>query len=58
MKLVVTQWYEAFDKNDPSLLDRILDENSVDVPAAPSSQPGPKGRRNAFSKSSRQASPI
>ena len=33
----VMQWYEAFDKNDPSLLDRILDENWVDIPAAPSS---------------------
>jgi hypothetical protein len=53
----VTQWYEAFDKHDPSLLDRILDENWVDIPAAPASLRVLRVR-NAFSKSSRQASPI
>jgi len=41
----VTQWYEAFDKHDPSLLDRILDENWVDIPAAPGQPPGPEGAK-------------
>jgi steroid delta-isomerase-like uncharacterized protein len=41
----VTQWYEAFDKHDPSLLDRILDENWVDIPAAPGQPPDPEGAK-------------
>lgn len=40
-----TLWYEAFSKNDPLLLDRILDENWVDIPAAPAQPPGPKGAK-------------
>lgn len=41
----VTQWYEAFDKHVPALLDRILDENWVDIPAAPGQPPGPEGAK-------------
>jgi steroid delta-isomerase-like uncharacterized protein len=41
----VTLWYDAFSKNDPLLLDRILDENWVDIPAAPTQPPGPKGAK-------------
>ncbi len=41
----VTLWYEAFDKHDPSLIDRILDENWVDIPAAPGQPPGSEGAK-------------
>ena len=39
----VTLWYEAFSKNDPALLDRILGENWVDIPGPPGAAPGPEG---------------
>ncbi len=42
----VTLWYEAFNKKDPSLLDRILSENWVDIPAAPGQAPGPPGAKS------------
>jgi steroid delta-isomerase-like uncharacterized protein len=41
----VTLWYEAFSRNDPLLLDKILAENWVDIPAAPTQPPGPKGAK-------------
>lgn len=41
----VTLWYAAFDKHDPSLIDKILDKNWVDVPAAPGQPPGPEGAK-------------
>ena len=34
-KTDVILWYEAFNKNDPKLLDRILSQNWVDIPAPP-----------------------
>jgi steroid delta-isomerase-like uncharacterized protein len=39
----VALWYEAFSKNDPAILDRILSENWVDIPAPPDMPPGPAG---------------
>lgn len=41
----VTLWYAAFDKHDPSLIDKILDKNWVDIPAAPGQPPGPEGAK-------------
>jgi steroid delta-isomerase-like uncharacterized protein len=39
----VTLWYEAFTKKDPALVDRILHETWVDIPAAPGTPAGPAG---------------
>src|SRR2546430_11516865 len=41
----VALWYEAFHKNDPSLLDRILAPQWVDIPPAPRQPPGPQGAK-------------
>jgi steroid delta-isomerase-like uncharacterized protein len=41
----VVLWYEAFNKKDPALLDRILGENWVDIPAAPNQPAGPEGAK-------------
>jgi len=39
----VTLWYEAFNTKDPTLLDRILSEHWVAIPAAPDQPAGPAG---------------
>jgi len=36
----VTLWYEAFTKKDPTLLDKILHDDWVDIPAAPGQAAG------------------
>jgi steroid delta-isomerase-like uncharacterized protein len=41
----VVLWYEAFNQKDPALLDRILSESWVDIPAAPDQRPGPEGAK-------------
>jgi steroid delta-isomerase-like uncharacterized protein len=41
----VTLWYEAFNRNDPALLDRILSERWVDIPPAPGQPAGPEGAK-------------
>jgi hypothetical protein len=41
-KSLSMQWCEAFDKHDPSVLDRSLDENWVDVPTAHDQAPRPE----------------
>jgi len=41
----VTLWYEAFDKNDPALLDEILSKEWVDIPAPPGQPAGPAGAK-------------
>ncbi|EEF60072.1 ester cyclase [Pedosphaera parvula] len=41
----VTIWYEAFNKNDSTLLDKILSENWVDIPPAPGQPSGPAGAK-------------
>jgi steroid delta-isomerase-like uncharacterized protein len=41
----VTLWYEAFNTKDPALLDRILSEHWVDIPAAPGQPPGRDGAK-------------
>ncbi len=44
----VTLWYEAFNKKDPSLIDKILSETWVDIPAAPGQPTGPQGVKEAL----------
>ena len=41
----VTLWYEAFTKKDPALLDRILGQHWVDIPAPPDQPAGPAGAK-------------
>ncbi|MGH9723100.1 MAG: ester cyclase [Bryobacteraceae bacterium] len=41
----VPLFYEAFNRNDPALLVRILDERWVDIPPAPGQPPGPEGAK-------------
>ncbi|BBE73568.1 ester cyclase [Oharaeibacter diazotrophicus] len=36
-------FYETFNQNDPSLLDRIIAEDWVHIPAAPGEEPGREG---------------
>src|SRR5919106_1709694 len=43
-------WYDAFHKNDPSLLDRILAEQWVDIPPAPGQPPGPQGAKQILTE--------
>jgi steroid delta-isomerase-like uncharacterized protein len=45
---IVTLWYEAFDKKDPALIDKIIDENWVDIPSPAGTPPGPEALRNTF----------
>src|SRR5437016_6957257 len=42
-KRTASLWYQAFSTKDAALLDRILDPNWVDIPAAPDQPPGPEG---------------
>lgn len=46
----VALWYEAFHKNDPSLLDRILSQQWVDIPAALGQPPGPQGAKEILTE--------
>jgi predicted ester cyclase len=41
----VELWYAAFDKNDSSLIDRILSEDWTDIPAGANQAPGPAGAK-------------
>src|SRR5436190_474209 len=41
----VRPWYEAFDRNDPALLDAILSKDWQDIPAAPGQPAGPAGAK-------------
>ena len=42
----VTIWYDAFNTKDPRLVDRILSEDWVDIPAAPGQPPGREGMKH------------
>lgn len=44
----VTLWYDAFHRNDPSLLDRILAEHWVEIPPLPGQVPGPQGAKQVL----------
>jgi len=46
----VTPWYEAFDNNDPALLDTILSKEWVDIPAAPGQPAGPAGGKHILAE--------
>ncbi len=46
----ITLWYEAFNKKDPTLLDKILSEDWVDIPSAPGQSAGPEGIKHAFAQ--------
>ena len=50
----VTLWYEAFNTKDPTLLDRILSEHWVDIPAAPGQPPGRDGAKPCSPSSPRR----
>jgi steroid delta-isomerase-like uncharacterized protein len=41
-------WYNAFNENAPALLDRVLDKNWVDIPAAPGAPDGPEGDKRTL----------
>jgi steroid delta-isomerase-like uncharacterized protein len=46
----VALWYQAFDRNDPALLDRILSETWVEVPPAPGQPAGPDGAKQILAQ--------
>jgi len=49
-KKTVTLWYQAFDKNDPKLLDKVLSKTWVDIPPAPNQPPGPAGAKQILTE--------
>jgi len=50
----VALWYQAFDRNDPALLDRILSETWVEFPPAPGQPAGPDARSRSSPSSERR----
>lgn len=44
----VSLWYEAFNEKDPALIDEILSENWVDIPAAPGQPTGREGAKHVL----------
>ena len=44
-KKIAALWYEAFDKKNPEILDRILAKDWTDIPPAPNQPAGPKGAK-------------
>ena len=49
-KDAVSLWYEAFNTKDPTLLDRILAEDWVDIPAAPGQPAEPAGAKHILAE--------
>jgi steroid delta-isomerase-like uncharacterized protein len=49
-KKIVTLFYQAFDKNDPALLDKVLSDGWIDIPPAPKQPPGPAGAKQILSE--------
>ena len=49
-KKTVTLWYQAFDKNDPELLDKVLSDGWIDIPPAPNQPPGPAGAKQILAE--------
>ena len=47
---LVTLWYDAFDKNDPKLLDAVLSADWVDIPPAPNQPAGPPGAKQILTE--------
>ncbi len=46
----VALWYEAFNRKDPALLDKILSATWVDIPPAPSQPAGPEGAKQILTE--------
>jgi len=44
----VVLWYDAFSKNDPALLDRIIGDDWVDIPSAPGLPKGPRAAKDTL----------
>jgi len=44
-KKTAALWYEAFEKKDPEILDRILAKDWVDIPPTPNQPAGPAGAK-------------
>jgi steroid delta-isomerase-like uncharacterized protein len=42
-------WYDAFDGNKPTLLDKIIDQTWVDIPSPPSDLTGPAAAKQLLS---------
>jgi steroid delta-isomerase-like uncharacterized protein len=49
-KSLVMLWYQAFDKHDPALLDKVLSETWVDIPPAPNQPLGPAGAKQILAE--------
>jgi steroid delta-isomerase-like uncharacterized protein len=45
-----TLWYEAFNRNDPALLDQVLSKTWVDIPPAPGQPSGPEGAKQILTE--------
>ena len=50
LKEDVRLFYEAFNRNDPALLDKILSKSWVDIPPAPNQPAGPEGAKQILSE--------
>jgi steroid delta-isomerase-like uncharacterized protein len=46
----VSLWYEAFDRKNPALLDKIIDENWTDIPSPAGTPAGPVGIRRTYAQ--------
>ena len=46
----VMLWYEAFQEKDPTLLDRILSKEWIDIPPAPNQPAGPDGAKQILAE--------
>lgn len=49
-KNTVMLWYQAFEKNDPTLLDGVLSEVWTDIPSAPNQPDGPAGAKQIITE--------
>lgn len=49
-KTMAMLWYQAFNKNDPALLDKVLSETWADIPPAPNQPPGPAGAKQILAE--------
>lgn len=49
-KNIVTLWYQAFENNNPELLERVLSPNWSDIPPAPSPLSGPAAAKQILSE--------
>jgi len=45
---IAAMWYEAFNKKDASLVDRIVSETWVDIPSPPDTPPGPNALKRTL----------